>query len=123
MDAPVFSHTFSKKERLTNKKYIEELFREGSFFRSGPFLIRFLPKSDLACHQVLISVPKKYFKRAVKRNRIRRRIREIYRLHKHLLANSEPILLGIIYLSKEELSFVLMKSKLIRGLDRLKDQK
>lgn len=122
MSAPVSIFTFSKKEKLTNKKYIEELFKNGSFFRSGPFLIRSLPKQGIEAHQVLIAVPKKHFKRAVKRNRIKRQIREIYRLHKHLLEQSDSLLLGIIYLSNEELPFEEMKSKLIKGLSRLQKQ-
>lgn len=123
MSAPVTSYTFSKKERLSNKKYIEELFKNGSFFRLGPFLIRALAKDELECHQVLISIPKKRFKRAVKRNQLKRRIREIYRLNKGLLPDSKYYLLGIIYLSNEELPFEEMKTKLIKALSRLRKEK
>ena len=122
MSAPVTSYTFSKKEKLSNKKYIEELFKNGSFFRLGPFLIRALAKEELECHQVLISIPKKRFKRAVKRNQLKRRIREIYRLNKSLLPDSKSYLLGIIYLSNEELPFDEMKTKLIKALTRLRKQ-
>lgn len=101
---------------------MKELFSDGSFFRLGPFLIRYLPKADITTHQVLISVPKKNHKRAVVRNTIKRRIREAYRLHKQMLPESPLYLMAFIYLSKEELPYTLIEEKLKKGLSRLEQQ-
>ena len=55
---------FPKAEKLTGKKKIEELFQNGSSFFLHPFLVKYL-RTDQEIHRILISVPKKKFKRAV----------------------------------------------------------
>ena len=76
--------SFKKEERLCNIKLIEKLYHTGSSFLVYPFRIIWLSSETNSEFpvQVLISVPKKKFKRAVDRNLLKRRIREIYRLHK-----------------------------------------
>ena len=81
-------HTFPKTERLSSVILIEKLFAGGS--KSLPaFTLRIVymqvEGEALPAVSVLISVPKKRFKRAVKRNRVKRQIREAYRKHKYLL--------------------------------------
>ena len=49
----------------------------------------------------MISVPKRHFKRAVKRNLLKRRIRESYRLQKDLLP--VPVDIAFLYLDREVL--------------------
>ncbi len=66
--------------------------------------------------KVLIQVPKRKFKRAVDRNLIKRRIREIYRLQKsqHLypfISEGSTLLLSIVYVGKEIHDFSLMEEK------------
>ena len=77
-------YSFKKEERLCNVKLIEKLFTDGSSFLVYPFRIIWLSEVANSVHpvQVLISVPKKRFKRAVDRNLLKRRIRELYRIHK-----------------------------------------
>lgn len=78
---------FPKHKRLCSKKLIERLFSEGSSFFAHPIKMVWLdiPMEEKLWHpdnvQILISVPKKLFKRAVDRNVIKRRIRESFRLH------------------------------------------
>lgn len=81
-------HTFPKTERLSSVILIEKLFAGGSkSLPAFPLRIVYMPVEDeeLPVVSILISVPKKRFKRAVKRNRVKRQIREAYRKHKYLL--------------------------------------
>jgi len=115
-------YSFSKKEKLTGKKKIEGLFKKGSSFYLGDFQVRHLRSDDIGSHQILISVPKRNFKRAVDRNLLKRRIRESYRLNKQLIDNgaeSSALFIGFIYLSKEILSFHDIQAQLIKCLERL----
>ncbi|MEQ9468672.1 MAG: ribonuclease P protein component [Ekhidna sp.] len=115
-------YSFSKKERLSGKKKIEGLFKTGSSFYLDNFQVRHMPTDDSGPHQVLISVPKKIFKRAVDRNLLKRRIREAYRLNKHLITDiseSTPLYIGFIYLSKQILTFHEIEAQLIKCLERL----
>lgn len=115
--------SFSKSEKLKSKKKIEELFKKGSSFYLKSFSLRFIPaESDVSVHQVLISVPKRNFKRAVDRNLIKRRIREAYRLNKHLVNECKPHSIGFIYLSKEILTFHEIQDQLIEGMNRFKNK-
>ena len=78
---------FTKAERLSSKKEITALFNEGKSFAISHIRVvyRFLPKQEERPNAILVSVPKKYFKHAVDRNLLKRRIREAYRLNKGLL--------------------------------------
>ena len=81
-------HTFRKHERLNRKKVLEKMFAGGarsySFFPLRMVYI-FAPELEGAQVSVLVSVSKRHFKRAVKRNRVKRQIREAYRKNKHIL--------------------------------------
>ncbi|GAB2790103.1 hypothetical protein GCM10027175_30950 [Hymenobacter latericoloratus] len=73
--------------------------------------------------QVLVSVSKRSFKRAVDRNYLKRLMREAYRLNKYRLLEAEGGhclgRLAIIYTGKEKKPFALVEKKLISGLERL----
>ncbi|NPA33338.1 MAG: ribonuclease P protein component [Chlorobi bacterium] len=81
-------NTFRKYERLTRRKIISQLFKEGKVYRAGNiraiWLETQLPVKSSPV-QVLISVPRKQWKRSVDRNFIKRLIREAYRTNKHNL--------------------------------------
>ncbi len=115
---------FPKAERLCGKKKIEELFTNGSSFFLHPFLVKYLPV-PMGPHRLLITVPKKKFKRAVDRNRIKRLIREAYRLNKHILYNQPDAFfhVGFIYQDNSILSYTEIEQKVIILLKRLSDQK
>jgi ribonuclease P protein component len=113
--------TFRKKERLTKEKNIQELFEKGSSFYLFPFKVFYLPNPDPAysLHQVLISVSKKNFKRAVDRNLIKRRMRESFRLQKEFLPEAPKIWVGYIYSHHEILKQDDMKKKMLQTFYKL----
>ena len=96
---------FSKAERLTGRTEISALF---SAHHSGfvyPFRYVWAERAGDVPSALLISVGKKYHKRAVRRNLLKRRIREAYRLNKGSLTVERPIALGLIYCTKEILPY------------------
>lgn len=109
--------SFPKKEKLTSKTIIDRLFKNGESRFKYPFRILFLYTESYTedFPQVVISVSKRSFKRAVDRNRIKRLIREAYRLQKNdLLAlfPQKPSYIAILYTAKEEIQLEELKKKL-----------
>ncbi|WP_298867145.1 ribonuclease P protein component [uncultured Allomuricauda sp.] len=82
--------SFPKKEKLKNKKLFEQLFSEGKGITAFPIKLLYL-KTDFdenVNFKTGVVAPKKRFKSAVKRNRVKRMLREGYRLNKHLVFNN-----------------------------------
>ena len=99
------SYTFQKNERLCSKTLIGELLAKG---RHGNVPgMRYIVRKNTGCEhaRILISVPKKAFKRAVKRNLCKRRIREAWRKQKHMLACENGADILFMYSSKEILTY------------------
>lgn len=82
------------------------------------------PEPKAQVHQVLFAVPKKYIRKAVDRNKIKRRLREAYRLNKDIILSEKappvPYVIGYVYLSKEKMLYKDLESKLKSCLKRLK---
>jgi len=104
--------TFRKTERLCSKKVIESLFENGRSFYCHPILViwTFAGSEIPGPAQVAFSVPKKGFRLAVKRNLIKRRMREAYRknknvLYNHLSATGKKIVFTMIYRDKNVADF------------------
>ena len=119
-------YAFPKAEHLCRKKLIEQLFsKQNSSLGAYPLRLIWLPVSVRGSTppQVLISVSKRTFKRAVDRNRLKRLIREAYRLNKYRLLEApggHPVaVLGILYTGKEKSELPLIEKKLISGFSRL----
>lgn len=123
--------TFPKQERLSWKRHIDLLFANGRSFVAFPLRVIYLPVEEDALSaraSVLISVPKKKFKRAVKRNLIKRRMREAYRIHKQelfdaLAKNRQRMLVAFLYLDKEILPFSDIEKAMQKALDVLRNPK
>jgi ribonuclease P protein component len=80
-------NTFRKPEKICNQNQIDKLFKEGKSLKAGYFRLIFVETDDVGNFpvQVLIAVPKRNLRHAVSRNRMKRLIREAYRLSKHKL--------------------------------------
>lgn len=116
-------YTLSKEERLSWKRYIDLLFAKGQSFVAFPLRVVYLPveEESLLPVSILISVPKKRFRRAVKRNLIKRQIREAYRVRKYdlidpLVKKNKRMLVAFLYLDKEIRSFVEMEKAMTKAL-------
>jgi ribonuclease P protein component len=121
------SFSLKKHEILRSKKSIKELFNSGSSFILYPFKVQYLPDFNSPNNQVLFSVSKRNFKKAVDRNLLRRRIREAYRLNKSLLLADEKeassISIALIYIGKFKLPYAEIEDKLKQVLVRLNKTK
>lgn len=100
-------YTFKKEEKLKSRKTIELLFKEGKSFSIFPFRVLWkLNDSATAPLQTGFAVSSKHFKKAVDRNRIKRLMRESYRLQKtdldiHLRSREVKLAVFLIYLGNE----------------------
>lgn len=115
-----------KPERLNKKKIIEKMFAGGSrSFSIFPLRVVWLPVEELDMQaSILISVSKRRFKRAVKRNRIKRQIREAYRLNKQILLaplteKNRRLAIAFIYLADELMNSALVEEKIKAALTRI----
>ncbi len=116
--------SFSKEERLHGRKIIQELFTKGSSFYLHPFKIIYQnnPVQKSTYSQILITVPARTFKKSVDRNKIKRRIREGYRLNKEKLAAERKWLIAYIYVAKEILPSALIHQKISESLVTLNNR-
>lgn len=93
------TYSLPQSERINSKKQIDRLFRGGGSkaMTAAPLRMVYMAdtrqadplpaKAHQPMAQMMVSVPKRYFKRAVKRNYVKRQVREAYRLNKHILAS------------------------------------
>ena len=79
---------YPKTEKIKNRTDISLLFEQGKWYSYKELCIISLTKPDLENPKIGVSVSKKFFKRAVNRNRIKRLLRETYRLNKPLFINT-----------------------------------
>ncbi len=119
------SFTLGRKERLKSRKKIQQIFKEGSSFYEYPFRVYLMISvPDENFLQAGFSVSKKYFKRAVHRNRVKRLMREAWRLNvislKKLMAeNHLQLNVFLIYTNKELPEFNLIQQKMKKVIGEL----
>lgn len=115
------SFQFPKKQRITHKKRIAQLFAEGVPAKAFPFRVQFL-LNDLAYHRILIAVPKRNVPLATNRNHIKRLMREAFRLNQQHLKTTSHIDLLFIFTGKEKPTYSEIERKLIKLFDKIQIQ-
>jgi ribonuclease P protein component len=116
--------TFTKAERLSSKLLIDKLVEKGKSFNNAPFKIVWIELQEAsAVTQVVITVPKRNFKKAVDRNKLKRRIREAYRKNKqeslYSKLGEKKLCMMIVYIAKEKLDYNTIELKVKECLQRL----
>lgn len=108
--------TFGKQERLKSKTLLKKLYEEGKSIKEFPLRMVYLQAEHLGGFpaQAGVSVPKRNFKRAVDRNRIKRLLREAYRKQKFIVYNGleKPYVFMISYIGNKELPYETIEKKI-----------
>ena len=107
--------SFGKKEKLKSQKIIGQLFTEGKSLSVFPLkLIYIVTENQEVSIKAAVTVPKKNFKSAVHRNKIKRLLRESYRLNKGMVFNNTQgnFAFLFLYLGKEIPAFADVESKM-----------
>ena len=111
---------------MNGKISVSRLFASGNSFIVYPYRVvcLFSESNTAPFARVLVSVPKRNFKRAVKRNLIRRRIKEAYRLQKQpvldcLAGSFRQVDMAFLYIGKEVGEYRLLERKMAEVLNRI----
>jgi ribonuclease P protein component len=126
------SFRFPKSERIVSQKLIDKLFCKTGSHSMVAFPVRVVYRSDEAAQQpapntqVLISVPKRKLRHAVDRNRVKRQIREAYRLNKDLIGNDASsgmaLSIAFVWLSDRVETSEIVASRIKALLKRISDR-
>ncbi|HLS10801.1 MAG TPA: ribonuclease P protein component [Flavobacteriaceae bacterium] len=107
------SNKLTKDERLRSKISIDALFKKGKGIIKYPIKMQYM-SHDRPVHQVAFTAPKRNFKRAVDRNRIKRLMRETYRTNKHILSEKDIPAQAIffIYIGKKMPTYANLEKRM-----------
>ncbi len=111
------NHTFPKTEKLCGQLHIKQLYATGKHFVVWPLRITYASSEDDST-QVLIWASKSLFKHAVDRNRLRRQMREAYRLQKHLLGSTQ-YRIAVNYIDRQKQDYATIERAMRKALTRL----
>ena len=109
-------YTFPKHSKLCGQMRITQLYKAGKRFVVWPLRVTYQPVEGDT--QVLVWAPKSLFKRAVMRNRMRRLMREAYRLHQEELGD-QHYQIAFNYMDKEELPFTTIEKAVCKALKKI----
>ncbi|MBP3762831.1 MAG: ribonuclease P protein component [Bacteroidales bacterium] len=118
------AHTFRKQERLCSQRLIDRLYADGHRFVAFPYSVQWcLADGDAPC-QVVIVAPKRRFRHAVDRNRVKRLTRECWRLRKETLYGSLAdmdvrIALSLVYIHHDILAYEQLGRKMDKLIETL----
>ena len=122
--------TLSKEERICSKKLINELFTgNGRSKTAFPLRVVFMKRTivdDQPRAAMLVSVPKRYFKHAVDRNRVKRQVREAFRRNKSIITQNltddhEAVAMAFVWLTDEKFPSSEVENRMVRLLTRISE--
>lgn len=122
--------TLSKEERICSKKLINELFTgNGRSMTAFPLRVVFMKRTivdDQPRAAMLVSVPKRYFKHAVDRNRVKRQVRETFRRNKSIITQNltddhEAVAMAFVWLTNEKYPSSEVENRMVRLLTRISE--
>ena len=122
---PIKRFGFGRKEKLKSRKQIDELFLNGKNFSVFPLRVTYQFSTSAETGALVgVTAGKRYFKKAVDRNRIKRLIREAYRLQKNdltetLKSGGQKCFLFFVYTDKTIASFSVVREAMHKCLKRL----
>ena len=124
---PLQRYKLPRKNILRSQKAITGLFQPGFFVSSYPLRINYLfqPKSEIIPEfQVMFSVSKRRFKKATDRNRVKRLLREVYRLNQQqlkglTLPEEQQLAMALIYTGQELQTFHTIKTAFLQCMHKL----
>lgn len=109
-----------KCERLAKRSEIGRLFTNGEAFLVYPVKCTYLWRTDSEPVRIMVMAPKRNHKRAVARNLLKRRMREAYRLHKHVLGEGRGVDIAFSYIAKgEPLDYQTIEKAVVTILNKL----
>ena len=123
------SASFTKSERLCSFREIQSLMKNGESFFHYPFKVVYekvvLTQEQQRPNAIIVSVPKRNFKRAVKRNLLKRRIRESYRLNKGILTAPQGCSINIlfVYVAKDIKEYSYIETRLKEAMELVQQGK
>jgi len=119
-------YTFPKSQRLTGKKEIDTVYKEGQTLKKFPFVVKYVRNVEMEDESLkaLFAVPKRRISKATSRNKVRRKLKEAYRLHKHSLEkvledSNQKMALFFVYTGKENANYALLEEKIQLILNEL----
>ena len=122
--------TLSKEERICSKKLINELFTgNGRSMTAFPLRVVFMKRTivdDQPRAAMLVSVPKRHFKHAVDRNRVKRQVREAFRRNKSIITQNltddhEAVAMAFVWLTNEKFPSSDVENRMVRLLTRISE--
>lgn len=122
--------TLSKEERICSKKLINELFTgNGRSMTTFPLRVVFMKRTivdDQPRAAMLVSVPKRYFKHAVDRNRVKRQVREAFRRNKSIITQNltddhDAVAMAFVWLTNEKYPSSEVENRMVRLLTRISE--
>ncbi len=123
------TYSYNKTEKLKSRKALNALFSGGKTFSVFPLKLFYMPMESVTeqAIQAGVGVSARHFKKAVDRNRIKRLLRECYRLNKLSLhatvkANKKKIAVFFLYIGKELPEYTLLNEKMQEALTKLEEK-
>ncbi|HMN33247.1 MAG: ribonuclease P protein component [Chitinophagaceae bacterium] len=121
--------SFTQHERLKSKKQIDTLFQTGKAYFYFPFIIKYSLESNAIEHGIRfgISVPKRHFKKATIRNKLKRQSREAFRLQKNslkttLIKQGMQLSLMFIYTHNQACSYLEISKAIENCLAKIENE-